>query len=529
MLLFTSRVLATFLVLAIQPGAMIQNRDLPQHQSFRNHVDWPSLHLNFKSKRSNMGSYEHSNLFSIANPLVAADETRVRYDVFATLETDTIHCNYTQLNGAMYLTRTKLDVGTSTTQCLQSEHHGFPSFNAIISAINAAEPVSVNFMRCSTGKLFKVTVDTSKFALCASSNHGFKMYGRDMDIFVTYRANRVNIVVPTSPDQCTVKVAATSITSIGRSLLTGTLLPIDEKRDLKNALSFSSHDGDDGSCSCKSKPRPCVFVHGLGVKEEVPGLQDSLGYWGNFIEYHAPCCTTIKYAHLNTVNYTWTNATQQQKVCDCALAASNTSTKFTIKDTIVVTHSMGSLMLAGAIAHKRCKLDRSSAWVSTGAPMIGSMASDYAQKICAKKTTLITKKLADYRNDCPVNDAVKSVAYQNGSYSTPELNAAYDAAQEAYRTNVYAAMCSESFSGILSSYQAQFWVIGELAPHKSIKNDGTVEYRSCTKGLNVSNFRDTYKSRFYRTELNHYDMQFRSQDAYWNQAKMPLKWFECLF
>ncbi|EEY62366.1 uncharacterized protein PITG_14794 [Phytophthora infestans T30-4] len=164
---------------------------------------------------------------------------------------------------------------------------------------------------------------------------------------------------------------------------------------------------------------------------------------------------------------------------------------------------MGALMLAGAIASGRCKLDSSSTWVSSAAPMIGSMGSDYAQEVCAGDTNLIAEKLAQFKDQCPV-------------------------VQEVYRTHVSAVMCSESYSGILSSYQASFWLLGEMIPHKSSKNDGTVEFQSCAMGLDVSDFQKTYKSRFYRTKLNHYDMQFRAGDAFWNKAKMPVKWFECL-
>jgi hypothetical protein len=180
------------------------------------------------------------------------------------------------------------------------------------------------------------------------------------------------------------------------------------------------------------------------------------------------------------------------------------------------------------MANGRCALDKSSTWVSTAAPMIGSMASDYAQEVCAGKTNVVAEEVAEYKKQCPVNAATKSLAYEGGNYSTGTLVAAYEAAQEAYRTNVSAVMCSESYSGILSLYQASFWILGSMIPHKSEQNDGTVEFQSCAKGLAEEAFGDSYTARFYRTKLNHYDMQFRAGDAFWNEAKMPLKWFECL-
>ncbi|KAE8970859.1 hypothetical protein PR002_g26991 [Phytophthora rubi] len=51
--------------------------------------------------------------------------------------------------------------------------------------------------------------------------------------------------------------------------------------------------------------------------------------------------------------------------------------------------------------------------------------------------------------------ARQSTIYENGQYSTPSIDAAYVAAQEAYRGNVSAAMCSNSFFGLFSFYYQQ--------------------------------------------------------------------------
>ncbi|KAG2985352.1 hypothetical protein PC121_g14361 [Phytophthora cactorum] len=532
MLLYLSGVFATLVVLATQSGAVAQSISLQQQRHLRDEApsDWPSLRFHFKVKRDSMDIYGHTGFSLIANPVVSGDDTSVLYDVFAKFKEGTSVYNYTRVDGVAYVQTTETTSGTSTTQCLPPDMNDFPPINAIISSLSEARPASKanSSIKCN-GSMFKVVVNALNFILCASGN-GFKMYGHDMDITVSYREDRVNIVAPKSDGDCEAEEVSSSVSLIGRALLTGTKVPKEELRNLEAELSIWSDDDDDddASCSCKSTPRPCIFIHGLGVKAETLKLEDSLPYWGKHIQDHAPCCSSIKFAHLNTVNYTWLNGTQQQQVCNRALAVSNSSTKRVIKDTIVVTHSMGSLMLAGAIAHGRCKLDPSSTWVSTAAPMIGSMAPDYAQKVCAGDTNLIAEKLADFKDQCPVQQATKSLAYMNGSYSTPRLNKAYKIAQEVYRTNVSAVMCSESYSGILSSYQASFWILGEMIPHKSSKNDGTVEFDSCATGLDVSEFGDTYKSRFYRTKLNHYDMQFRGGDAFWNKAKMPVKWFECL-
>ncbi|KAK1929106.1 hypothetical protein P3T76_015399 [Phytophthora citrophthora] len=499
----------------------------------QNEAKWPSLLFRFKVKRTSMDIYGQRDFIVYANPNVMMDESSVLYDVFATFKEGSAVYNYTRVNGVAYLQTTEENL--VSTRCLESEMDDFPPINAMISAINDAKPVASvrDSIKCDSDSdsLYKVSVDESDFTLCVSGNSSFQLFGSDMDIIVDFLQDPVKIVSPNKDKSCEVGVSPSSVTATGKSILTGAPLPAGAVRGLEEEFSlFGSDDDsdDDDSCSCKSTPRPCIFIHGLGVKNEVPNLEESLPYWGDKIASHAPCCTSVQFAHLNTVNYTWLNTTQQNQVCDHALEVSNTSTKLVIKDTIVVTHSMGSLMLAGAMARGRCKLDSSSTWISTAAPMIGSMAADYAQEVCAGDTNFIAEKLAEFKDQCPVNKATKSLAYSGGDYSTSKLNAAYKVVQKIYRANVFAVMCSESFSGILSSYQASFWVLGEMIPHKSKKNDGTVEYHSCSMGLDQSKFGETYKSRFYRTKLNHYDMQFRAGDAFWNKAKMPVKWFECL-
>lgn len=95
------------------------------------------------------------------------------------------------------------------------------------------------------------------------------------------------------------------------------------------------------------------------------------------------------------------NVTQQRKVCDRALAVSNTSSDFLINDTILVTHSMGGLMLAGALANGLCALSPSSTWISAAAPMRGSMGSDFAQDTCVGSTNFLAELLAEYKANAP--------------------------------------------------------------------------------------------------------------------------------
>lgn len=505
-----------------------------------NTTAWPSLRFHFTLKRSFMKVHGQSDFSMYANPIVSNIKDNVLYDVFSTFTEGSTLYNYTLVDGIAYASTSLYSgslsddsIATHSVSCLDSELGTLPAINSIVATINEAtavssvagsESVAVN---CASGSLIKVPVNGIEFALRATNTSGFTMQGSDMDVIVEILESRIDIQVPTTDAKakCTKVASSSSVTSIGKSLLTGQPIA-DKTRKWKAAFDFSFRDKS--SCSCKSTLRPCIFIHGLGVKQETPGNEDSFSYWGDSIINHAPCCSSMKFAHLNTVNNTWTSNAQQEKIRNRALAVSNTSTKAVISDTIVVTHSMGNVMFAGALATGKCSLDSSSTWVGMAGPMIGSMASDFVQESCAGDINKVWEEIGDITGRCPPNTGLKSLAYQNGNYSSRRLNAAYEAAQEAYRTNVSALMCGKSYSGLVSKYQAKFWVLGHSIPHKSKENDGMVEFQSYAHGFPESKFGENYRDRFYKTKLNHYDMQFLAGDSILDEAIMPMKWFECL-
>lgn len=282
-------------------------------------------------------------------------------------------------------------------------------------------------------------------------------------------------------------------------------------------------------CECKSTPRPCLFIHGerneVGNKE----LQTSSANFGDMTD-HAPCCSTIKYASLDTLTVRWTDEKLQDTVCKHALSMSDTSdaVKGAIKDTILVTHSMGALMLAGAVANEKCSIHNSTTWVSMSAPMNGTMASNYVQDICTDDDTQAFRKILTLLGKCPVGAGMKSIAYMGGKYSTMALNKAYVAAQNVYRKHVSAAMCSNENIGIVSKYQLEYLFIGSKVEHNTDEHDGVVTFDSCRGGLPATQFSDSYEDKFYVSKCNHADTAFLNGNSYFRDSIRPVKWFECL-
>ncbi|CAI5724787.1 unnamed protein product [Hyaloperonospora brassicae] len=495
-------------------------------------VSWPSLEFRFSVKRVATQIHGYSDFSVFANPRVLSRATtHVLYDTFTSFTEDNTVFNYSLVDSVAYVCREcQAQRGDLLVSCMDADT--LPPINSIVTALCDAKPASKitagdgSVIPCTSGYSYKVSVDGVDFGMCYYGSRGFKLFGSDMDIKVEYKKKRLPIQAPKLDDRaktdCEQVAMPSPVTSIGESFLTGKPVSAEE-RILEKAFGVFLND----QCSCQSTPRPCLFIHGLGVHEEKEENVDSFAYWGN-LTGHTPCCTSIKYTKLDTMNSSWTDKLLQEKVCDRALSVSNSSYGSTIADTIIITHSMGGLMVAGAIANKRCKLANSTTWVTAGSPLLGSMASDYVQQSCKNNTNLLMETYADRTRLCPAGKGIKSIVYQNESFCSLNLNTQYKAAQKAYQRHVYAAMCSNSYIGVLSSYQLRFWVAGRLIPHKSLENDGVVEFSSCAGGIPVSKFGDDYRNRFYVTGLNHFDVSFKAGDSLLDNSKMPVKWFECL-
>ncbi|CAI5735880.1 unnamed protein product [Peronospora destructor] len=410
-------------------------------------------------------------------------------------------------------------------------------FNAILPALNGmtaipSASIGDEIVKCTSGNLFKMTFGGVPFAICAAGRSGFMAFSSDFSVNVEYLEFPVQVEVPALSGglSCNVIGTATSMTPTAVALLTGSAVPASTTRHLKTAAILKMASS---SCKCKSEPRPCVVFHGSGGTKELEDLQDTpkdVARMGN-INDNAPCCSEVKYAILNTMDYSWLDKKLQHKFCDRALRVSKTSDKEerVIKDTVVVTHSMGGLTLALAIATGKCSLGEGTSWVALSTPMMGSMVSDFAQDYCDNKDYAFSPgQVLRLIGQCPLVASRRDIAYQNERHASKTINKAYVKAQKAYAKNVFAAMCSDNPNGVVSQYEAIMLFTASVALHKSPQNDGLVEFQSCAKGLNEFKFGKSYKSKFYRPSLNHADTAFLTHDARWNDSQKPRKWFECL-
>jgi len=492
----------------------------------------PSVKLHVKLQRESSQVHGLSEFDVFGIPIVSDNGASVLYDGYATFLQDGSTFTYSYVNGTGYLTTS--DEDEETVQCLP------PStlpFHDILLALNDATPIPSasiggEAVECPSGKLLKTSFYGAPVAICTSGALGFTAFSGDLTIQVEYVKTAVNSSTPTLHDEpsCDTVATATSVTPTALALMTGSSVTSSNSRQLKVAELMEMESTE---CACKAPPRPCVFFHGIGNQHEMEELQDTPrkagGRMGN-MNKHAPCCTEVKYAILNTIDYSWTSDSLQQKFCDRALRLSDTSDVDLgiIKDTVVVTHSMGGLVMSMALATGKCSFGEGASWVALSSPMMRSMGSDYFQNFCNDEISVFATGLLDLFGQCPMPTARASTMYQNGKYASKKLNAAYVLAQEAYRGNVSAAMCSDNPNGVFSRYEPVMLLAADVIPHKSPENDGLVEFQSCAMGLDETLFGKSYKDTFYRPELNHADTVFLTSDGLFKDSQKPKKWFECL-
>ncbi|CAH0484286.1 unnamed protein product [Peronospora farinosa] len=532
---------------------------IAKHRILRNLQEQPALRFTFELKRKAM--YVHGastfDVVAIPAPKRSADDKSMEYNGIASFEKDGHLHVYSLVNGTAYYTRYQNNeiVSDTETGCLPSGI--VPPIGSVLNAIETATTATksrVSNDKCPNGSVMVFQFAGEDFVLCSRQSSwswlqddGFQIFGKDLNIGVKSEQSAPIIVpLPVSTDNlktCGKVPFGDHIPPSLTSMLTRSFFEWSHRslRAAKaefdlfgKAWDFITNDAfdfvSDEACGCKGIKRPCVFIVGLTSHKD-HGLtnDDKYKYFGDELDEHTPCCSRRQYISLNAKEHHWNSTWFQQSLVDMILQVSSTSDKGkrTVKDTIIIAHSMANLILSGAIANKKVILDPSTSWVASSAPMTGSMGANYIQDKCSSGRGIVSK-IIDLLGKCPVNAGQKSLFYKHSDHSCKQLDDSYIAAQAAYKAHVTGVICSRSFTGLVSTRLALYALAGEILPHHSRENDGIVEYESCAGGLPFDTFQSTYKSSRYISELNHVDTSFRNGDGLFGDSKKPLKWLECL-
>ena len=243
----------------------------------------------------------------------------------------------------------------------------------------------------------------------------------------------------------------------------------------------------------------CVFLHGLGETETAPpSTSDNTGYWGGkgLEDFLGPQCAEKWFVHENTVLQGWEDAPLQTAYC--SLIKGSNDLVSPAMDTIVITHSMGNNVLAGAILNGVCSLGAGSRWISLSAPWRGSKAADFVIQLCANPSrwSAPIRWLAKELNYCDghggVNRAcalprleLKACAHPKSlnrptspvvdmSMQTTNPRLANGTHAALARRLVHAALCGTSAHGLVSEYSVPLEALSEVVGYGE-DNDGMVQ------------------------------------------------------
>ncbi|CAK4252604.1 unnamed protein product [Aphanomyces euteiches] len=479
----------------------------------------PGLKVTVKALRSSMAinGKNEATVFIVPRTSENASSS-LAFDAILTQEGENATATYVLLGNRGYWSISSGGIQTSAG-CLYASQ--VPPVHLIQSSLEASREVDsvlVNGtavpMNCETGQLLELQFAGETFVFCNSNaNQLSHAKGTDLEITVEY-LNDPTLV----PD-----IAAPEVST--ECAYIDTTLPTTARRlTAASASASTAATLSSSSCGCQGKVKPCLFVHGVGVKASSALTSTYSDYWGS-IEKNAPCCSTTQFAHFDTVSRGWEDASLQQEFCNAALQVAANNQGKTVGDLILVTHSMANMFASSAVANNKCQFSTGVSWVSLSGPMQGSKSANLLVEKCTSGTwsDLALKGILDIVGYCPPQPAYLSLLHQSTVDSNTQSQ--FASIQSTRAQHVTKLVCGTSPIGLITIDSA-LEVVSALSHHDSA-NDGVVDINSCQAGYGTSGFGTSYSSSNYQASLNHLDTSFRNGDGWYGNDRKPVKWFEC--
>ncbi|KAF0715265.1 Aste57867_3479 [Aphanomyces stellatus] len=370
-------------------------------------------------------------------------------------------------------------------------------------------------MSCDDGYLLEVAFAGEIFAWCASSTTSQLVHakGSDLTLTLTYLSDLAD--VPT--------IQAPHLDEMCPTL--DTTMPLAVAPQARATRAEATAQLESATCGCQGDMKPCLFLHGVGESSTQASTSTFAASWGS-IENNSPCCSSLTFAHLDTVSRPWYDATLLQEFCDAALGAASNNNGNAVGDLILVTHSMGNLIAGGAVANNLCQLSNRVSWVSLAGPMTGSKTANLLEQKCNSGGwgNAAIKSILSLVGKCPAQPAYLSLKTQDtdNSYAQSQFAMAQTARQQHTTKKL---LCGSSPTGLITVDSA-LQIVSQMSGFDN-PNDGVVDLNSCTAGVGTNGFGNTYSSSNYYASVNHLDASFRNGDGWWGDDRKPVKWFEC--
>jgi len=260
-----------------------------------------------------------------------------------------------------------------------------------------------------------------------------------------------------------------------------------------------------------AQKKHCAFLHGSGVAGD-PKVADKFekDYWGNVRDYTQDFCSNHSFSFSDTRNRGWNNTHLQKEYCE--VLTRDQEDKFTIKNKIIISHSLGNLILAAAINNNFCNVDTATTtWYDSCGPLKGTPVAIFLIKVCDSVIPEIVKS-----DICDGNRPL--VAYESLYPGTPGLKEVEETAHKYIKGN----MCGHSPYGITTSYSLGLSLVASIVGLEKL-NDGLVPYSSCVN--EKKDYDKDPESLFYGASINHADGTCRNADGWFGSDRKPCYWY----
>jgi hypothetical protein len=276
----------------------------------------------------------------------------------------------------------------------------------------------------------------------------------------------------------------------------------------------------------------CLLLHGAGMDTETPIEVSMKGYWGALQERLQWVCSTVVYMYEDTLRVGWEDAALQERVCALVRDAAAIALASTTAPLVIFSHSLGSLLLAGALEAGRCALPAEAAWYSAGAPWQGSRAAEKLPQICSVGRSLDLEGVAAHAASVMLRVLAVRERYceadgngpSPGFFSTRASNEGLPALAR-WQSRLNGSLCGDSAIGLWSTDSLGLEALAELSAFGEA-NDGAVPTTAChPRGAQVER---AHASPHYTAAVNHYDLACRHGDGlipWGGDDRRPCSWY----
>lgn len=296
-------------------------------------------------------------------------------------------------------------------------------------------------------------------------------------------------------------------------------------------------------------PIKCIFLHGVGNADVgAPSLR-ATAYWDK-IEAYTKKCSERHFIRADTVYKGWNNTSLQQEYCNLVLIGEPDKVA---RNKVIFAHSMGNMILAGAIKNGLCSLDSSTFWYDTQGPINGSVFANFVEEcVCptgrsfgfCNSTTktlypaFVTLKPGyDLEMLCvtllehPGVSELAAIArqYVTGVMCGTSPIPLFPSLTSSSSSRIFVPYSLDMFGFALFVYEGADYLSGgcvSQATNILPSSDVAVPLSSCVAALpQGKNFSTSYKDNFYLASVSHLDGTCRNGDGWWGKHRKPCSWF----